>query len=183
MRYFLNCEIVSLLDKKLARWSCASCVSINIYIYIYIHTHTHEILMLHYWQVHHGLTQIYAWLTHYSQHQSILWINRVWRRIWCPGAYWGPLHTRANEPWSCNHEGPWLSSTCCTMRIGKSIFCSHGSLSIMWSENGYVEGPLHILLVERGILTLVVTYVHSISFRFFCVSHWKGRKEEHDGSS
>ena len=53
---------------------------------------------------------------------------------------WGYMRATSHmsqEAWPCNGEDPWLSFKGRTMGVGKAtVFCSHGSSSIVWSENG-----------------------------------------------
>ena len=54
-------------------------------------------------------------------------------------------HMRTNFgliPWPCNGEDLWLSSKGCTMGVGKAVLGSHGSSSIVWSENGPCCGTI-----------------------------------------
>ena len=46
------------------------------------------------------------------------------------------------EPWPCNGKDPWLSSKGRTMGVGKAVLGSHGTSSIVWSENGPCCGPI-----------------------------------------
>ena len=44
--------------------------------------------------------------------------------------------------WPCHGEDPWLSSKGRTMGVEKTVLCSHGSSSIVWSENGPCCGTI-----------------------------------------
>ena len=73
----------------------------------------------------------------------------------------------SQEPWPCNGENPWLSAKRRTMCVGKAVICSHGSSSIVWSENGPCCGTIAYLIggKNRGGSDLILYVSNFIDLR------------------
>ena len=94
-------------------------------------------------------TLLWIWIMLCKPHNSNTIVISVSTTMFCSvHGLRATLHM-SQEPWPYNCEEPWLSSKGCTMGDKKVILGSHGPSSIVWSENGHVAGPLHILLAEK----------------------------------